>query len=184
MKKLFFALAFVLCAFSVSAKDWAIGARVTGGIQVQGEYTLSSENYLEGRLGLGLIGGTGFDLTGLYQWNICNMDWTPKAGKWFFDAGVGASVGMGGKTLFAGVTGDAKLGIKFNKVPIKLAIDYSPCLGLWFGGAGAGAGLGGDVGMGYINEFTTRAAANGTTGGVHFRNQGFFNFGISCVYCF
>ena len=129
MKKLFFALAFVLCAFSVSAKDWAIGARVTGGIQVQGEYTLSSENYLEGRLGLGLIGGTGFDLTGLYQWTICNMDWTPKAGKWFFDAGVGASVGMGGKTLFAGVTGDAKLGIKFNKVPVKLAIDYTPGLG-------------------------------------------------------
>ncbi|MBQ5692220.1 MAG: hypothetical protein IIW50_03375 [Alistipes sp.] len=177
MKKILLAAAFVLCAFSVSAKDWAIGARVTGGVSVQAEYTLSSENYLEGRLGVGFIGGTGFDLTGLYQWNICNMDWTPKVGKWFFDAGVGASVGMGGKTLFAGVTGDAKLGIKFKKVPIKLALDYSPCIGLWFVGnrsldEGVGAGFNG----------TRASGSNG--GGIKLRNQGFFNFGLSCVYCF
>ena len=66
----------------------------------------------------------------------------------------------------------------------ELEIEFSPQGTLAERVRAAGAGLGGDVGMGYINEFTTRAAANGTTGGVHFRNQGFFNFGISCVYCF
>jgi hypothetical protein len=177
MKKILLALAFVFCAASVSAQGWAIGGRVTSGIQVQGEYQFENENYIEGRLGLGLINGTGLDFTALHQWSVCKMEWTPRAGQWFFDAGVGASVGMGGKTLFAGVTGDAKLGIKFKKVPIKLALDYSPCIGLWFVGnrsldEGVGAGFNG----------TRASGSNG--GGIKLRNQGFFNFGLSCVYCF
>ena len=107
-------------------------------------------------VGLGLLGGSGFTAAALYQWNVAQMDWTPKAGTWFFDAGVGAQAALllhdeGG--VYAGAVGDAKFGIKFNKVPIKLAIDYTPGIGCLFAD-------GGDLG---------------------FRP---WNFGLSCVYCF
>lgn len=154
MKKFILTLALCLAAFSVSAQGWALGGRITGGVQVQAEYQFASENYLEGRLGLGLLGGAGLDFTALYQWNIKTMDWTPKAGEWFFDAGVGASLGTGGDGLYLGATGCAKLGIEFSGAPVKLALDYSPTLGPYFGNGGG------------------------------FRTSGFWNFGLSCVYCF
>ena len=96
------------------------------------------------------------DLTILYQWNIGQWDWTPNAGTWFFDAGVGPQAALflkedGG--VYAGIAGDAKFGIKFNKVPIKLALDYTPGVGCLF-----------------ANE-----------GGFH---GSWYNFGLSCVYCF
>jgi hypothetical protein len=156
MKKFLLALAFVFCAATVSAQGWGVGARVGAIVALQGEYTFSSENYLDGRLGINFPGGLDIDLTVLYQWNIGQWDWTPKAGTWFFDAGVGAQAALllhdnGG--IYAGVAGDAKFGIKFNKVPIKLAIDYTPGLGLLCVDGG------------------------GLTGR-------WYNFGLSCVYCF
>ena len=156
MKKLFLALAFVFCATSVSAQGWGIGARANAGLQLQGEYQFATENYLEGRLGLNFIQGLNVDLTLLYQWNVAQMDWTPYAGTWFVDLGLGAQGALylkenGG--VYAGAVGDAKFGIKFNKVPIKLAIDYTPGLGLLMAEDG---GLRGSL----------------------------WNFGLSCVYCF
>ena len=159
MKKILFALAFVLCAASVSAQGWGLGARIGSGFQAQAEYTFSSNNYLEGRLGMGWNNpgaNLNADLTLLYQWNIAQMDWTPDAGTWFFDAGVGPQAALflqdnGG--VYAGLAGDAKFGIKFNKVPIKLAIDYTPGVGCLFVDGGG------------------------------FRGS-WYNFGLSCVYCF
>ena len=168
MKKILLALAFVLCAASVSAQDWAIGGRITSGIQVQGEYQFDNGNYLEGRLGLGLINGAGLDFTALHQWNICKMEWTPRVGEWFFDAGAGASIGMASKFLYVGATGCAKLGIEFNTAPVKLAIDYSPTIGPW---VGSGKVANGDDGS------DTKLYSG-------IRTAGFLNFGISCVYCF
>ena len=84
MKKILFALAFVLCAASVSAQGWGLGARIGSGFQAQAEYTFSSNNYLEGRLGMGWNNpgaNLNADLTLLYQWNIAQMDWTP----WFYN---------------------------------------------------------------------------------------------------
>ena len=173
MKKILFALAFVLCAASVSAQGWGLGARIGSGFQAQAEYTFSSNNYLEGRVGLGGLfdNHLGLDVTAIYQWNIGQWDWTPKAGTWFFDAGVGASGGfwnaadkinneIDGASVhynygYLGVTGCAKFGIKFNGAPVKLAIDYSPTIGPWFGHKDSG-----------------------------FRTSGFYNFCLSCVYCF
>lgn len=156
MKKFLLALAFVCCAASVSAQSWGLGARINAGVQLQGEYTFSTENYLDARLGINFPDGLDLDLTLIYQWHIGQWDWTPKAGTWFFDAGLGAQAALlmhddGG--LYAGAVGDAKFGIKFNKVPIKLAIDYTPGIGCLF--------------------------ADG--GGLGFRP---WNFGLSCVYCF
>ena len=70
--------------------------------------------------------------------------------------GVGVACRFKGSPLVvvsAGIAGDAKFGIKFNKVPIKLALDYTPGVGCLF-----------------ANE-----------GGFH---GSWYNFGLSCVYCF
>ena len=39
------------------------------------------------------VAGLAADFTALHNWNICTMDWTPSAGDWFFDAGVGLNIG-------------------------------------------------------------------------------------------
>ena len=168
MKKLLLALAFVFCAASVSAQGWGLGARVNAGVQLQAEYTFSSENYLDGRVGINFPGGLDLDLTLLYQWNIGQWDWTPKAGTWFFDAGIGAQAALllhdnGG--VYAGAVGDAKFGIKFNKVPIRLSVDYTPVIGIagWYGYHDLG-------------DSDVRRA--------HFYTPGFYNFALSATYCF
>ena len=130
MKKIFLVLVAVLCVATVSAQktNWAAGLRATYGVQAVGEYFYSSDKYVEGRLGL--FGGLAADFTALHQWNCCNWDWTPSVGKWYLDAGVGASLGGSRGFMYGGVTGDVKFGIKFNKVPIRLALDYSPMIAI------------------------------------------------------
>ena len=166
MKKLFLALALAFCAATVSAQGWGLGARVGAALQLQGEYTFSQENYIDARLGLNLEGGMNVDLTLIHQWNVAKMDWTPSAGTWFVDLGVGANVGMASKYLYAGGIGCAKLGIKFKGAPVKLALDYSPSVGPWIGGK------------------SDADATEGSNTHAGIRTEGFFNFGLSCVYCF
>ena len=99
------------------------------------------------------------DFSVLYNWNVCNMDWTPSAGRWFFDAGAGINVGGKGHYAYVGVAGSAKLGIAFKGAPVRLSFDWSPAFGpgiaYWDGGS--------------HSEFNERALCN---------------FGITCVYCF
>ena len=168
MKKIFLVLAAALCVATVSAQtlqkavdtakssDWSVGLRATYGVQVVSECFYAGDKYVEGRLGLGLGYGAGADFTFLHNWNCCNWDWTPKAGSWFLDAGVGANVGGNGGHCYVGVAGDVKFGIKFNKVPIRLAVDYTPVIGWSF-----------------------NYNANDT-----FHTPGFYNFALSATYCF
>ena len=100
------------------------------------------------------------DFTVLHNWNVFNMDWTPSFGEWFFDAGVGLTVGGGARFVNLGVAGCAKLGVQLNDVPLRLAFDWTPAIGpaiSYFPGGGAGA---------------------------KFNKYGLANLGISCVYCF
>ena len=143
MKKFFLVLAAVaLCVSTASADNklkqaaqtaassqWSVGLRATYGVQAVAECFYAGDKYFEGRLGLGLGHGVGADFTVLHNWNCCNWDWTPNAGKWFLDAGVGANLGGAAHNLYVGVAGDVKFGIKFNKVPIRLAVDYTPVIG-------------------------------------------------------
>ena len=130
MKKIFLVLVAVLCVASVSAQKtkWAAGLRATYGVQAVGEYFYSSDKYAEARLGL--FGGACADFTALHNWNCCNWDWTPSVGKWYLDAGVGLNLGGAKQVVFGGVAGQVKFGIKFNKVPIRLAVDYSPMIAI------------------------------------------------------
>ena len=162
MKKIILALSFLFCAASVSAQDFAVGGRVGSGFQAQAEYLFGNENYLEGRFGMSWCNKGAeimADLTLLYQWNVTTMDWTPRAGEWFLDAGVGASVGGKAHYAYVGVAGGAKFGFRFNGAPIKLAVDWTPVLGpgIVYGGGASHA---------------------------KFNGLGLVNLGLSCVYCF
>ena len=70
------------------------------------------------------------------------MDWTPSFGQWFFDAGAGLSIGGRENIVNLGVAGCAKLGVKLNSLPLKLAVDFTPVIGpsiIYLKGYGAGA---------------------------------------------
>lgn len=161
MKKILLSLAALLCVATVSAQGWAVGGRFGTGLQAQGEYHFSNNNYVEARLGFQYVDGVRADFTALYNWNVCTMDWTPSAGEWFFDAGVGVNVGGISHLVTLGVAGQARLGIKFNSVPLRLSFDFAPAFGPWvthgFGKGNNGAG---------------------------FYKWGICNFGVSAVYCF
>ena len=165
MKKIFLVLVAVLCVASVSAQktNWAAGLRATYGVQAVGEYFYSSDKYAEARLGL--FGGACADFTALHQWNCCNWDWTPSVGKWYLDAGVGVNLGGAAHYVWGGVAGDVKFGIKFNKVPIRLSIDYTPVIGIagWYGYH--------DLGDSEVSK-------------VHLHTPGFYNFALSATWHF
>ena len=159
MKKFILSLAVCLCAAFSAQAQWTVGARAGSGFQAQSSYHFGSENYVEGRLGMDWVGHGGYlaaDFTALYMWNLCTMDWTPSAGQWFFDAGCGVGLGGDVNYLRVGVAGSARLGIKFNSAPVRLAVDWSPLIG---------------------PSFPYHAKA-------HFHQWGLCNLGISAVYCF
>ena len=173
MKKFFLILAAAFCvaatasaqgklesaAKAVASQKWTVGARVGSGFQAQAECFYAADKYVEGRLGMSWVDGIGADFTILHNWNVCTMDWTPDAGQWFFDAGVGLNVGGAAHVATLGIAGQAKLGIKFNAAPIRLALDFTPAFGPWI------------------------AYYNGSVG-ADFYTRGICNLGISATYCF
>lgn len=165
MKKFFLVLAALFCVATVSAQKtkWSLGLRATYGVQAVTEYFYSADKYVEGRLGI--FGGACADFTALHQWNCCNWDWTPSVGKWYLDAGVGVNLGGAAHYVWGGVAGDVKFGIKFNKVPIRLSVDYTPVIGIggWYGF--------GDLGDSNIHK-------------VHLHTPGFYNFALSATWNF
>ena len=121
MKKFLVALVAMFCVTAVSAQFSNVGVRFNGGVEVVGQYDLTKANYVEGRLGL----GNSISLTGIYTWNIQEFNWTPQYGKWFFDAGVGASAAFTNPVWFS-VVGSAKLGFKFKNAPVSVMWDLCP----------------------------------------------------------
>jgi hypothetical protein len=182
MKKFLLLVVASLFVTGAFAQDWSVGARAGSGFQAVGQYSFNQKNYVEARFGLNLVPGAAADLTGLYNWRLLQWDWTPEAGTWFLDAGVGASVGGAKQYAYFGATGMARFGFKFRKVPISLSIDYSPVIGLDFlYGPGGGADYnGGEAGYAPVE---TRAAANKRTY-VGFHEAGLWNSGITFTYTF
>ena len=169
MKKVLLVLVAVLCVATVSAKksfvetitsqDWTLGLRVGSGFQANTECFYAADKYVEARFGMGYLIGLTANFQALHNWNVCNWDWTPSVGKWYLDAGCGINLGGAANYAYYGVSGQVKFGIKFDKVPIRLAIDYTPTIG---GQTVYGGGL---------------SASS-------FYTYGLGNFGISAVYCF
>lgn len=177
MKKIFLVLAAALCVATVSAQNkfessvknaaqaiasqqWSVGARLGSGFQAQAECFYGDKTYVEARFGMQwATSALTADFTVLHNWNVFNMDWTPSVGQWFFDAGCGLNVGGREHFAYIGVAGQAKLGIKFNNVPIRLAIDWTPSFG---------------PGIVYFGGFTH----------TEFFKYGLCNLGLSATYCF
>lgn len=176
MKKFFLVLVAVLCVASVSAQKtkWAAGLRATYGVQAVGEYFYSSDKYAEARLGI--FGGACADFTALHNWNCCNWDWTPSVGKWYLDAGVGLNLGGAKQVVFGGVAGQVKFGIKFNKVPIRLSVDYTPVVGV--------AGTYPNAEQRMVNKELKEAGYAPAYGGAHLYTPGFYNFALSATWHF
>ena len=180
MKKILLVMAAMLCVATVSAQHkWAAGLRVGSGLQAQGEYSYADNRYVEARFGMGWLGGVSADFTALHNWNVCNWDWTPSVGKWYLDAGCGLNIGgrphrqtyygvvIKGSYAYFGVAGQVKFGIKFNKVPIRLSIDYTPVIGAEVATAKAEI-------MGVVVKEK----------GAAFYGGGLGNFGVSATWCF
>lgn len=176
MKKILLVMVAMLCVATVSAQSkfessvknaakavasqkWSVGLRLGSGLQAQAECFYAGKAYVEGRLGMQWVAGIGADFTILHNWNVCTMDWTPSAGKWFFDAGVGVNLGGVPHIATVGAAGCAKLGIKFNAAPVRLAIDITPAIG---------------PAIGYGKGWS----------GASFYYMGLCNCGISATYCF
>ena len=191
MKKIFLVMAAMLCVASVSAQNkvkdaanyvasqkWSVGLRAGAGAQVDAECFYSDKAYIEGRLGWGFGWDFGkehrADFTILHNWNCCTWDWTPSAGQWFLDAGIGAHIGGNGEGMGVGVAGQAKFGIKFNKVPIRLAVDATPVVGPY-----VHYGDSVDIEDGNGNVVTVKDRADWS-----FWGAGPLNFAISATYCF
>ena len=144
MKKILLLVVAVVFATSAFAQDYknSIGLRLGNGAEVQYERHFSAKNYLEVNGGLYGFGNSFFG-NATYNWNCCEWDWTPNAGKWFLSAGVGASLGMWAKHFQVGVAGNVAFGIRFNK-PVTLSLDYRPTvffLGNAWGDGFANVGL-------------------------------------------
>lgn len=176
MKKIFLVLAAIFCVATVSAQKtkWAAGLRVTYGVQAVGEYFYSSNKYAEARFGI--YGGACADLTALHNWNCCNWNWTPSVGKWYLDAGVGLNLGGAKQFVFGGVAGQVKFGIKFNKVPIRLSVDYTPVIGI--------AGTYPNAEQRRVNKELKEAGYEPAYGGAYFYTPGFYNFALSATWHF
>lgn len=160
MKKFFLLIVASLFVTGAFAQDWSVGGRIGSGFQAVGQYGYSADKYFEARFGASWVDhDVTADFTVLHNWNVCTMDWTPSAGEWFFDAGVGLNVGGREHYAYVGVTGMARLGITFNDAPVSLSLDYSPVIG---------------PGIGYGKGYSHAG----------FRDMGFANVGITCTYNF
>ena len=139
-----FAIAITTSAF---AQNFSVGARVGSGVEALGQYKLNDKNYIEARIGTSWANPPFMtirnvndilsehrsyltaDFTALFNWHILDMDWTPRGGIWFFDAGVGVNVGGRASYLYVGAAGMARLGFTFNNTPITLSVDWTPVFG-------------------------------------------------------
>lgn len=128
MKKFLLAIVAILCVSAVSAQKYenSIGLRIGYGAELQYERHFSAKNYLEANLGIYGYSSE-FNLNATYNWNLCEWNWTPRAGKWFLSAGVGGSLAFAPKYFNVGVAGDVAFGIRFNK-PWTVSLDYRPTL--------------------------------------------------------
>ena len=138
MKKALLILAAVLGLFvAASAQPKALGARFGAGpLEVSYQHWMGDPNFLEITGGLYIFNGSSFQVTGTYNWMLCEPDWTPR-GNWGVYAGPGVTLGSarvkknGGDVYVTsamyGVV--AQLGLEYTFwFPLQLSIDVRPVI--------------------------------------------------------
>lgn len=125
MKKVIIVL-FAALALSVaaSAQPKALGLRATYGAELSYQHTLGASNFAE--LDLGWF-YNGFYLTGVYDFNIGQLDGLPIS----FYAGPGASLGFWSNAedhlhMEAGVTGQLGVEWQVESIPLNISLDWRP----------------------------------------------------------
>ena len=154
MKKLILAVALTIFAATTFAQNNALGLRVGSGAEIQSEHMYTTGNVLKANVGLFDFNGSFFG-TCVYNWECFRWtDWTPKAGNWFLQAGVGGALGIYKKKensdFNLGITGDVAFGIHFKGAPLTLAVDYRPTLFLLNDSFGNGFG---SIGLSCVFRF-------------------------------
>ena len=140
MKKLILAAVFCMLAATTFAQSNGLGIRAGSGAELQYERYFGSGDVLKVNAGLFDFDGNFFG-TVIYDWECFNWaNWTPSAGNWFFQAGVGGAVGILKDNFNLGVAGDVAFGIHFSGAPITLAVDYRPTVFLFNDSWGDGFG--------------------------------------------
>ena len=105
MKKLILAAVFCMLAATTFAQNNGLGIRVGSGAELQYERYFGSGDVLKVNAGLFDFDGSFFG-TAIYDWECCNWsNWTPNAGNWFLQAGVGGAVGVLKDNFNLGVAG-------------------------------------------------------------------------------
>ena len=146
MRRIIVIFSAVLCvAVTAGAQSRALGVRFAGysGMEVSYEHVLGDEpNFLEAEVGINAHHSTvGFQVTGIYNWQISEFDWTPR-GDWSLYAGPGVSFGTSAHKNddstystkgFIGITGQIGLEYEFW-FPLQLSLDIRPVLGITKGG--------------------------------------------------
>ena len=131
MKKLILATIFCMLTAATFAQNNGLGVRIGSGAELQYERFFGSGNVLKANVGLFDFDGNLFG-TVIYDWECFNWgSWTPRAGDWFLQAGVGGAVGIWKDNFNLGVAGNVAFGIHFNGAPITLAVDYRPTVFLF-----------------------------------------------------
>ena len=178
MKKILIAVVLLFSAISLNAQErWSVGLRVGSAFQADAQMHFNKQ-YLEARLGLGYINRfveewdadcigcppardyntfLSADFSLFYNWKVYH--WSSNVGRVFVDAGVGVNIGGYSQVMYLGPAGMAKVGIKFDSVPIALSLDWSPAFGA-------------SIPYGY------------PAGVPAFNSMGLANFGVTCVYNF
>lgn len=127
MKKIIVLVISALVSAAAIAQPRAIGGRLGVGVDLSYQHYLGND-FAEIDFGYNM--GTGFGLTGIYEFVIAQPDWTSK-GTWDFYAGPGISVGTLFKPmpLAVGVTGQAGLSYTFW-FPLQLSFDLRTSFGV------------------------------------------------------
>lgn len=179
MKKIIIALAVIFAAAtSVSAQERAAGIRVGGnGFDLVYQHSLSKNTFIEGNMGFdfGVKMYSGIKFTGLYNMILARPAWT-QTGSWAIYAGAGLSLGNVYDMVRYDIAGtkvsypdngfmlaaafQAGLEYNFDDIPLQLAIDLRPMLGL------------------HVNDGTIRIP--GTSESVEFESKtGFYAHGLA-----
>ena len=137
MKKFILILAAVLgLSAAASAQTKALGARFGAGpLEVSYQHWMGDPNFLEVTGGLYIFNGSSFQVTGTYNWMLCEPDWTPR-GNWGVYAGPGVTLGSArvkaedGNYVTSAMYGVvAQLGLEYTFwFPLQLSIDVRPVI--------------------------------------------------------
>ena len=137
MKKVLLVLAVLLgFAAAASAQTKALGARFGAGpLEVSYQHWIGDPNFVEVTGGLYFLHGSAFQLTGTYNWMLCEPDWTDR-GNWGVYGGPGFTLGSASfknedgsyrASAMYGIVG--QLGLEYTFwFPLQLSIDVRPVL--------------------------------------------------------